>query len=151
MTQDEIRAYLAEHAAVRIQIAGPDDGSPDIAWGDTFCYALDPDGEARKMPFATIVIKDYDGFDLESRLNRGGLYRVNLDIGKELFEENFGFAPREFDSHRGKFDFAELGRFFPHPVYGANGWISIIQPDATTRATLELMLDAAIARAYRHA
>ncbi|RDZ28762.1 DUF6194 family protein [Lysobacter silvisoli] len=150
MTQDEIRAYLADHAAVRIQIAGPDDGSPELAWGDTFVYALDADGQARKMPFATIVIKDYDGFDTQSQLNRGGLYRVNLDIGKELFEESFGFAPREFDSHRDQFDFAELDQFFPHPVYGANGWISIIQPGTTTRATLEMLLDAAIARSNRH-
>src|SRR6201999_106330 len=58
--------------------AGPDDGAPEIAWGDTFCYYA-PDGSmpARTQPFATIVTKDYPD-DESSRLDRAGVFRVNI-------------------------------------------------------------------------
>ena len=71
MEQDEIRDYMAAMDGVNVQIAARGDGSPEIAWGDTFIFARDERGESKKMPFATIVIKDYGDFDCESKLDRG--------------------------------------------------------------------------------
>lgn len=146
MTQDDIRQYLAATGSVRIQIAAREDGSPEMAWGDSFCFALDADGQPKKMRFATIVTKDYAGFDEESRLDRG-LYRVNLDVGKTKFEELFGFAPRALAEHRGGFDFAAVDTLIPHPVYGANGWVSIVEPGERSDRLLKDLLDVAIRRA----
>lgn len=146
MTQDDIRQYLAATGSVRIQIAGREDGSPEMAWGDSFCFALDADGQPKKMPFATIVTKDYAGFDEASRLDRG-LYRVNLDVGKTKFEELFGFAPRALAEHRDGFDFAAVDTLIPHPVYGANGWVSIVEPGEHSDRLLKDLLDVAIRRA----
>ncbi|WP_223619058.1 DUF6194 family protein [Lysobacter sp. ESA13C] len=146
MTQDEIRRYLAANGSVRIQVAAREDGSPEMAWGDTFCFAVGADGQAKKMPFVTIVTKDYAGFDEESRLDRG-LYRVNLDVGKAKFEALFGFAPRDLADRRGDFDFAAVDTLIPHPTYGANGWVSIVEPGERSRNALEELLAFAIHRA----
>lgn len=149
MNQDDIRSYLGAHPAVRIQIAADGDGSPEIAWGDTFFTVVGADGEPRKMPFATLVIKDYPGFDSESQLDRGGLFRLNLDLGKTRFEALFGFAPKDLEPHRGEFDFSATNRLFPHPVYGAHGWASIINPESAQQDRVQALLDEALNRALQ--
>lgn len=141
ISQDDIRTYVASIGDVFIQIANPDDGSPEIAWGDTFVYCRKEDGTIPKMPFVTIVTKDYDGFDCESQLNRGGLFRLNVEIGRERFEETFGFKPDECDKNRIEFDFAAKDRFFPHPVYGKSGWVCIINPTDESRNLVESQLN----------
>lgn len=147
MTQDEIRALFAADPRVHIQIAAPDDGSPAIAWGDTFVFVTDETGAAKKMPFATIVTKDYTGFDVESNLDREGLFRLNLDVGRDVFRTLFGFAPKELGQHRERFDFAALDRVFPHPVYGEQAWVSVIEPASSSRAQVESLMQHALARA----
>lgn len=149
MTQDDIRNLLGANTAVHIQIAAPGDGSPEIAWGDTFFYVRDANGESAKMPFATIVTKDYTGFDTDSQLDRGGLYRLNIELGKQRFETLFGFAPKALDEHRAAFDFTALDTLFPHPLYGAHGWVSIINPSTGRDAVIALLafsLERAIGR-----
>lgn len=147
MTEDDIRRYFAADPAVRIQIASADDGSPPLAWGDTFCFVVDGHGEAKKMPFATLVSKDYPGFDEASQLDRGGRFRLNLDLGKDRFGQLFGFAPREFAAHRDRFDYSQADRLFPHPAYGANGWASVINPGEGTREALTELMAFALRRA----
>jgi hypothetical protein len=149
MTQDDIRNHLAAHPAVVVQVAAEDDGSPAIAWGDTFCYVRESDGTPRKMPFATIVTKDYPGFDTTSNLDRGGLFRLNIDVGRDKFVDLFGFATTELAQHANRFDYAAAGLFFPHPVYGAHGWVSIINPDDVPAVTA--LLDFALRRALGRA
>jgi hypothetical protein len=43
MTQDEVIAFVAALPGVVVQTAAPGDGSPEIAWGDSFFY-YSPDG-----------------------------------------------------------------------------------------------------------
>ena len=125
--------------------AGPDSGAPEVAWGDSFAF-YDPDdaGEsARRFPFATVVIKDYPGFDTESRLDRPGVFRLNLPAGRERFTQLFGFPPRELDDHRSEFEFDALDRLVPHPAYGRQGWVSVVAPGrATKREVRELVAQA---------
>ncbi len=147
MKQDDIRSFFAAHPAVHIQIAGPHDGSPQVAWGDSFVYVRDASGSPKKMPFATIVTKDYAGFDVESRLDREGLFRLNLDVGRETFLSLFGFAPKDFAAHRDQYDFAALDRLFPHPVYGEQGWASVINPAAASTEQTESLMARALERA----
>lgn len=147
MTQDQIRRYFAADPAVRIQIACAEDGSPQLAWGDSLCFVVDDQGRKKKMPFATIVTKDYPGFDDASQLDRGGRFRLNLDLGKDRFGQLFGFAPREFAARRDRFDFSEADRLFPHPAYGANGWASVIDPGQRAGAALAELMAFALQRA----
>lgn len=146
MTQDEIRSYLAARREVRVQVAGPDDSSPAMAWGDTFFFLVGAGGVAKMMPFATIVTKDYEGFDEFSKLNRGGLYRLNVELRRDEFEARLGFAPNELDEMRNRIDFTAVDRLFPHPTYGGSGWVSIVNPSDDSRALVFALLDASLER-----
>jgi hypothetical protein len=40
-------------------------------------------GPDRMRPFATIVLRDMAGFDEDSNLDRQGVFRLNIDLGRE--------------------------------------------------------------------
>ena len=142
MTESDIRQYVVEaFAAVDVLIASEEAGSPEIAWGDTFFFYA-PDGNVdadHLFPFATIVNKDYGEFDNASDLDRPGVFRLNISLGRETYSRLFG-EPAEHD-------FAALDRLMPHPVYGAQHWVSVLNPSADTFATVKPLLAEAHSRA----
>jgi hypothetical protein len=79
MTADEIIEFVSGLPGAVAVTAREGDGSPEVAWGDTFFFY----GENRKMPFATIVTKDYDGWDEASNLNRPDVFRLKMAVGRE--------------------------------------------------------------------
>ena len=95
MTMEEIISFVDGLDGVLTQRAHSGDGSPEIAWGDTFFYYA-PDGvvPSATQPFATIVTKNYPG-DETSRLDRPDVFRVNMAAGKEEFIAHVGRAPRD--------------------------------------------------------
>ncbi len=122
---------------VEIVVAVPGSSAPEIAWGDTF-FIYDPDGslpESKHFPFATIVTKDYGDFDNASKLDRLGVFRLNIDAGKDGHEALFG-SDQEFD-------FTELDVLMPHPVYGRNHWVCVLNPSDATFEGLKPLLTAA--------
>ena len=134
MTEDEIVRTFSDLPGVVTLIASKENGAPEVAWGDSFFF-YDPDNaipEDRRLPFATIVINDYPGFDTASNLNRPGVFRLNLAIGRDRFSELFGLSPAEFAKQPNEFDFTALDRIIPHPVYAKQGWISVLVPGAGT-------------------
>ena len=145
MDEVEIVRLIAALPGAVVVTAGPDSGAPEVAWGDSFAF-YDPDAAgdaARRFPFATVVTKDYPGFDTESRLDRPGVFRLNLPAGRDRFAELFGFPPADLDDHRGEFTFDALDRLMPHPVYGRQGWVSVVVPGpATERQVRELVAHA---------
>lgn len=92
----ELTCCLSQLDAVVTLRPGPGDGSPEISWDDLFFY-YSPDGSVptTTQPFATIVTKDYPGFDESSRLDRPDTYRVNVAAGREAFIQWVGRAPRD--------------------------------------------------------
>lgn len=141
MTEAEIARLLTELPGVAAITAGPDNGAPEVAWGDSFFY-YDPEDDAdnRQLPFATIVTSNYPGFDTASDLDRPGVFRLNLAVGRDRFTEVFGFPPAAFAEHPGEFDFAALDRVLPHPVYSTQGWLSVLCPGiASGEQTRELI------------
>jgi hypothetical protein len=145
MTEDEIRTYIdTAYPGVQITIALKENGAPEIAWGDTFFF-YDPERRLaanRKFPFATIVTKDYPGFDETSNLSRTGVFRLNIGIGRETFQRLFGAGDRENDA-------AALDKLFPHPTYGKMHWVSILNPRSETFETLKPLLKEAYELAIR--
>ena len=140
---------LSDLPGVVVVTAGPDNGAPEVAWGDSFFF-YDPGSSIpadQRFPFATIVIKDYPGFDTASRLDRPGVFRLNLAVGRERFEELFGFAPAGFASHEQAFDFTVLDRVLPHPVYARQGWISVLVPGDQTEDQVSALIHHAHQRA----
>ena len=131
-TEAEAVAAIAALPGVVAMTASRETGAPEVAWGDTFFFH-DPEGDGdRRFPFVTLVTKDYPGFDEASELNRPGVYRVNVHAGSDRFSKLLGFSPREFDRHRREFDYAGADRLVPHPVYGGQGWVSVVVPGPRT-------------------
>jgi hypothetical protein len=128
-------------------VASEENGSPEGAWGDRFFYV----GPDRRQPFATVVEHDVPGFDEASQLDRPGVVRLNLDLGRAEFERLFGFPPKDFEEHRHEFDFARLDTFVPHPGYALYGFGSILMPGPQKLPEIDRLLTIAHARAVdRH-
>ncbi len=146
MDQQSIRDYIASSfEGVEVTIASKENGAPEVSWGDTF-FICDPHGELpehKQFPFATIVTQDYGDFDNRSNLNRPGVFRLNIGVSKETFDRLF---PSGDD-----FDFTALDRLLPHPVYGANHWVCVLNPSDATFDSMKPLLEESYAIARRRA
>jgi hypothetical protein len=126
MTEDAITQHIID------MLAG---GHFQIADDNTFFFH---DGD-NKFPFATIVTKDND-FDSASQLNRPGVFRLNIGVGKETFRSLFGEVPATADH-------AALDTLMPHPVYAKMYWVSVINPSAKTFETVKPLIAEALSLA----
>ncbi|MFC5185583.1 DUF6194 family protein [Actinomadura harenae] len=138
MTMDDIIAFVDALDGVLTLRPAPGDGTPEIAWGDAFFY-YSPDGvvPAAVQPFATIVTKDYPE-DTASRLNRPGTFRVNIAAGRDEFLRRTGHAPRQ--TAHGDTDPGAADTVIAHPVYGALGWLAVVNPGPRTGAATRDLL-----------
>lgn len=143
-TLDETVARLAEVDGARILVAGEENGAPKVAWGDVFAYV-----DANRSPFATVVTGDYPGFDTASGLDRAGVYRLNIHVGRDRFRDLLGHGPEAHDEHHAGYDYREPDRLLPHPVYAAQAWVSILTPGPRCRALAVALLAEAGRRARR--
>lgn len=118
--------------------------------GDTF-FIYDPARDLppeRWFPFATIVTGDRH--DTVSDLDRPGAYRLNIGLTKATYVSRFGAAPRDRDEHgvlRTGFDYAAADTLMPHPVYGSQYWVCVVNPGEATLDTVRDLL----AEAYEFA
>jgi hypothetical protein len=143
VTEVEIIEYVSGLPGVVTVTASEENAAPAAAWGDTFFF-YDPDGstsENQRLPFATVVIHDYAGWDTESQLDRDGIFRVNIAIGRSGFEKLLGHAPGEHAAHHDRFDYTATDVLLPHPIYAAQGWVSILNPAERTSMQLRSLLD----------
>ena len=138
MDEAGITRYIeTTFAGVDVVVASKENGAPEVAWGDSF-FIYDPDRnlpEPKRFPFATIVTQDYGDFDNASNLNRPGVFRLNVGVSKETFAKLFGAE----DEH----DFTQLDRLMPHPVYGPNHFVCVLNPgDSTFESVTPLLREA---------
>jgi Family of unknown function (DUF6194) len=145
MNQDEIIEFTASLPGVAVVTASQENGAPEVAWGDTFFYYdhnrdVEPD---RRFPFATIVTKDYPGFDESSQLDRPDTFRLNISVDRHRFQELIGYPPSQHRDRRDDVDYAALDTVFPHPEYGQQAWVSIVNPgERTSSLAKELLVEA---------
>lgn len=129
---ERILAELRGYDGVLELAPGAGSGHPEISWGDHYFYYA-PDGEVptNRQPYATIVTKDYPD-DTASRLDAPDRQRLNIHVGAAVFAELLGYPP---DSIGGEeVDYSATDVFLPHPLYGAYGWVSVVNPGAATTA-----------------
>ena len=151
MTVDEIVAFVAVMPGVTVVTPGEADHAPEAWRGDRFFF-YDPHGDQpadRRLPYATVVTHDYEGFDTASSLNRAGVFRLNIAVGRDRFEELLGYAPAAHAAHRDRFDYTELDRLLPHPAYAAQAWVAVLNPGGRTTAQARDLLSQAHDRAAR--
>lgn len=122
-----------DEAAIIAAITGAFAGSEtQVADGNTFFFT----GSDHMFPFATLVTNDE--YETVSDLNRPGIYRLNIGVGQETFRAHFGTETAFPDMDAGlgaiptAYDFAALDRLLPHPVYGRQFWVCILNPSAAT-------------------
>lgn len=148
MDIDAVIAHLESLDGVVVQRPGPGDGTPELAWGDVFAYHS-PDGSIpAAQPFATVVTKDYPG-EPSSGLDRPGSFRVNVHAGTQEFERRTGHPPK--DGTDGGPDPTARDVVMAHPVYGAYGWLAVVDPGPATETDLRDLITGAHAMAVaRH-
>jgi hypothetical protein len=154
MDEAAITRYITDtFAGVDVVVASQDAGSPEVAWGDTF-FSYDPDRTLppdRRFPFATMVTKDYGDFDSASNLNRPGVFRLNIGVSRETYRTLFGAEPPRAaadDAGERGHDFTALDQLLPHPVYGRQYWVCVLNPSA---ATFQNVVRPLLAEAYDRA
>ncbi len=138
----ELTRRITALPGVTCEIAGGT--APEVSRGDRF-FHLDGD---RRRPIATIVAHDVPGFDEASRLHRPGVHRLNIELGKRGFEDEFGFPPADLAEHLPGLDAARLDTVIPHPAYGTYGWASVLNP-ALALPEVDRLLGRAVARRRR--
>ena len=144
MTETEIIAFLSAFDGVVAMTASAESGAPEEAWGDSFFY-FDPERSQanQQLPFATLVVSDYPGWDTQSRLDRDGVIRLNVAVGRAAFERLVGHRPAAHAEHHADYDYSELDVLLPHPLYAGQGWVSILNPGPrTTELARQLMIQA---------
>ncbi|MFD4470024.1 DUF6194 family protein [Rhodococcus sp. NPDC058505] len=127
-TLDETLARVGALTGIRVHVAGPETGAPEVAWGDVFLYPAGAAAPDDRFPVATIVTGDYPGFDTASDLDRAGVYRLNIHVGRDRFRDLLGYGPEGHAARRDDHDYREQDRLLPHPVYAAQAWVSVVNP-----------------------
>jgi hypothetical protein len=151
MTAEELLAFARGLDGVTVETADAASGAPEAAWGDSFVYydgpGVDREPPDRRWPFATVVVHDYAGFDESSNLDREGVFRVNVNVGKRRFAELLGYPPSRHAEHHVEYDYAVFDTVLPHPEYGQQAWVSVVNPGEETSDLVRTLLTQARDRA----
>jgi hypothetical protein len=107
-------------------------------------FFYNPDGSLPKgIYFATI--KESNGpNDKSSNLDREGVFRLSLGVGKKYYQSLFGETPTrpikggiiDYD-----FDFSILGVLMPHPIYAWISWVAINNRTSENIQSIKFLLD----------
>src|SRR5262245_16897435 len=134
MDQEAIIEYIAS-TFDGLNVMRPNDGP---GAGDTFFIHHD---NKQQFPFATIVTKDYGEFDNASKLDRDGVFRLNVGVSRDTYRKLF---PTDTEH-----DYAALDVLMPHPVYAPQSWVSVLNPSEATFERVKPLLAEAYARSVR--
>lgn len=145
VNQDAIIDYVT-HTFTGVEVVRPTDG---LGADDTFFFYdpqrnIDP---TRRFPFATIVTKDYGGFDEASNLNRADVFRLNVGLSRDTFHTLFGYPPTGDSVGNTDYDFADLDQLMPHPAYAQQSWVCVLNPGFETFEMVKPLLAEAHSRA----
>ena len=145
MTIDDIIDLVEAHEHVVTMRPRQGDGTPELAWGDVFFFYSPTGSIPPTQPFATIVTKNYPD-DTGSQLDRPGRFRLNIAAGRDAFEQYVGAPPREHTPEPAPHP---DDRVFAHPVYGAHGWLAIVDPGEANASAVRELVDTAYQAARR--
>jgi len=140
MSMEQIITTVRDLTGALVFVPEPGGDFPELAWGDAFFYYA-PDGRLPRniQPYGTVVTKNYPD-DTTSDLDRAGRWRVNIHVDRTTFRHLTGEEPHSLTGHR---DHAAADMVMPHPVYGAQGWVSVVNPGERTTDTVVRLLRSA--------
>lgn len=109
-----------------------EDVHPLNNWGEK-SFFLNPKKQLKRGTYFT-TLKEKDGEnDKSSFLDRENVFRLNMGVTKECYLSLFAEIPERPAKGcfiRGDYNFQELNRILPHPIYAWMGWISVLNPDS---------------------
>ncbi len=111
------------------------------AFGYEFFFYADE----RMRPFATLTSSDND-YDRVSKLDRPGVFRLNIGISRETFQALFGSSKVDDSSY----DFTVLDKIMPHPEYAAQNFVCVLNPEETMETVRSLLAEAYNLAVRRH-
>lgn len=114
----------------------------DKNWGERGVF-FNPKNTLPKGVYV-LTVKEKDGpNDKASRVDRGGVFRLNLGINKSTFTDLFGAIPKRPAASQivsTGHDFTALDQITPHPVYGWMSWVAVLNPSRETFAQLKPLI-----------
>ena len=111
-------------------------GLNNVQQEENFGYTFFFVGEDHRLPFVTIGHSDNE-FDDVSKLNREGVFRINIGVSKETYES---LLP---DTDTEVIDYSVLDVFLPHPHYSKQNFVCILNPTGkNVDITKQLILEA---------
>ena len=87
------------------------------------------------LPFATIASSDNE-YESISKLDRPGVFRLNIGVSRETFQSLFGTDKVDV----GSYDFTALDVIMPHPDYAPQSFICVLSPSEATFERIRLLL-----------
>ena len=99
--------------------------------GYTFFFYRDDHMHA----FATIASNGNE-YEQISKLDRPGVYRLNIGVSRETFRSLFGTKK----INPGDYDFTILDTLLPHPDYSSQFFLCVLSPSEATFETVRPML-----------
>lgn len=108
----------------------------NIQHEEAYGYQMYYVGKDHRMGFVTIADSDSD-YDNVSNLDRDGVFRVNIGISRQTFDDLLGDLPSS------QIDYTALNVFLPHPDYAKQNYICILNPSGDNEAlTKDLITEA---------
>ena len=99
--------------------------------GYTFFFYRDDHMHA----FATIASSGNE-YEQISKLDRPGVYRLNIGVSRETFRELFGAKK----INTSDYDFTALDTIMPHPDYSSQHFLCVLSPSEATLEKIRPML-----------
>ena len=87
------------------------------------------------VPFATIASSGNE-YEKVSKLDRPGVYRLNIGVSRETFQSLFGTGKINLSDY----DFTALDIIMPHPDYSAQLFICVLSPGEATFERIKPLL-----------
>src|SRR5689334_7027021 len=131
MYESSLNKYILETFA---------DVETELNFGYTFFFYRSD----HKLPFATIASSDNE-YEQVSKLDRPGVYRLNIGVSRETFQSLFGTEKVDVSAY----DFTALDVIMPHPDYAKQHFICVLTPSEATFEKIRPMLAEAYEIAVR--
>jgi hypothetical protein len=111
-----------------------DDVVPKASWGETSLFCNPGHALPHGVYFCTIKEKNGDN-DTSSGLDREGVFRLSIGIGKAAYVPLLGKPPAR--PNKGGIidtghDFTACDVLMPHPIYGWMSWVQILNPSESS-------------------
>jgi len=107
---------------------------PKASWGETSLFYNPGNALPNGVYFCTIKAKNGDN-DKSSDLDRDGVFRLSIGIGKAAYLSLLGKPPAR-PSKGGivdtGHDFTACDELMPHPIYGWMSWVQILSPSESS-------------------